>query len=160
MRKNVQEQSQGLTVAAGHAGIESVLIGLQFLINFIFAISITASGIQAMNLPAEEALKLQQQIDSFWQLPWYLPLAAGLQRIVGMIIQFGLGLMIWQAVNRKAWVWVGAAVLWHTAMSALTVLLAVNNPDLVSIGIFLLMGLVNGGIFYGLYQKTKTVEIL
>jgi uncharacterized membrane protein YhfC len=160
VRKNIQEQAQGLTVAAGHAGVESVLIGLQFLINFIFAVSITASGIQAMNLSADDALKLQQQIDSFWQLPWYLPLAAGIQRIVGLVIQFGLGLMVWQAVNRKAWVWVGAAVLWQTAMSTLTVILAVNNPDLVSVGLFILMGVVNGGIFYVLYQKTKTLEIM
>ena len=28
----------------------------------------------------------QQQIDAFWELPWYLPLAAGVQRLIAIII--------------------------------------------------------------------------
>jgi uncharacterized membrane protein YhfC len=162
MRKNVQEQGQALTVAAGHAGAEGLLIGLMFLIDFIMVISLTSSGVAVLNLPAEEAAVLQHQIGSYWVQPWFLPLAAGLQHIVGLTVQFALGVMVWQAVKRQAWVWLAAAVLWHTAMSATSRTLSYNDPDWSSTGIFILMGLVNGALLYLLLRKTSepTVEVL
>lgn len=153
VRKTVGEWQAGLTVAAGHAGVESILVGLQFLINFVIAVSITSSGAQGLELTPEKAAELQIQIASFWALPWYMPLAAALQRVVAMALQFALGMMVWQAVNRRAWVWVGAALLWQTMMSTLSIILAVNDPDFGNMALFTLMGAVNGGIIYWFYRK-------
>jgi uncharacterized membrane protein YhfC len=140
-------------VAAGHAGIESILVGLQFLINFVIAISLTSSGGQGLELTPEKAADLQAQIAAFWSLPWYMPLAAMLQRVVAIAIQFALGLMVWQAVNRRAWVWAGAALLWQTMASTISIILAASNPDLGNMALFTLLGAVNAGIIYWFYRK-------
>lgn len=152
VRKSVQAWGGGLTVTAGHAGIESALIGIQFLINLIFAISLL-SGTQGMNLGEQEAADLQTQVDAFWKLAWYLPLAAALQRLAVLAMQFALGMMVWLAVSRRLWIWLGAAVLWQTAMNALTVILSASMPDLANTAGFVLIGVVNGVILFLLYKK-------
>jgi len=158
VRKSIARVEQGLTVTAGHAGVESLLIGFQFLINFIFAISITSQGIQALNLSETEAAQLQTQINAFWALPWYLPLAAMLQRLALLALQFALGLMVWLAVSRRLWLWLAVSVLWYTANSAVATVLSSSMPDLVNTAIFLLVGLVNAGIVYLLVRKVREGE--
>jgi uncharacterized membrane protein YhfC len=158
VRSSVQTWGGGLTVTAGHAGIESAFIGVQFLINLIFAIVLSSSGTQGMNLTPEESANLQNQITAFWQLPWYLPLAAGLQRMAILMMQFALGMMVWLAVSRQLWVWLAAAIAWQTAMNAITVILSASMPDFGNTALYILIGLVNGGILALLYKKTGAAE--
>ena len=159
VRKNIEESGRGLTVTAGHGGVESVLIGVQFLINFIFAVSITTSGIQAMNLPAEESVQLQAQINAFWTLPWFLPLIAALQRVSLLAMQFALGTMVWLAVSRRAWIWLATSVVWHTAMNTVVVILSASMPDLLNSALFVGLGLINTGIVFFLVNKANQVPI-
>ena len=109
-----------------------------------------------MNLSEQEAADLQTQVDAFWQLAWYLPLAAALQRLAVLAMQFALGMMVWLAVARRLWVWLGAAILWQTAMNALTVILSASMPDLANTAGFVLIGVVNGAILFLLYKKAGT----
>jgi uncharacterized membrane protein YhfC len=158
VRNSIQSWGGGLTVTAGYAGIESVLIGFQFLLNLIAAISITSSGTQGLNLTPDEAANLQTQITSFWQLPWYLPLAAALQRVAVIMMQAALGMMVWLAISRKIWVWLGAGLAWQAAMNALTVILSASMPDLGNTVLYILIGVVNGAILIFLYQKTGAAQ--
>ncbi len=155
VRKNIVSAGEGLTVTAGHGGVESLLIGIQFLINFIFAVSITTSGIQAMDLTPEEAAQLQAQINAFWKLDWYLPLVAALQRLSLLALQFALGTMVWLAVSRRAWVWLATSLVWHVAMNTVVVILAAGMPDLLNSSLFILMGLVNVGVVWLLVRKAN-----
>lgn len=158
VRKGISRVEQGLTVTTGHGGAESLLIGVQFLINFIFAVSITSSGIQALNLPETEAAQLQAQITSFWALPWYLPLAAALQRLALFGLQFALGLMVWLAVSRRAWLWLAVSVLWYTANNAVVTILSASMPDALNTTLFALVGLLNAGIAYFLIKKSRQTQ--
>lgn len=155
VHKKIAAAGEGLTVTAGHGGIESVLIGVQFLINFIFAVSITTSGIQAMDLSAEEATQLQAQINAFWNLEWYLPLVAALQRLSLLALQFALGTMVWLAVSRRAWVWLVTSLVWHVAMNTVVVILSAGMPDLLNSSLFILIGLVNAGVVWLLVRKAN-----
>ena len=157
VRNSVRTWGGGLTVTVGHAGIESALIGVQFLINLVFAI-ILSSGTQGMNLTPEESANLQNQISAFWQLPWYLPLAASLQRLAVLMMQFALGIMVWLAVSRRIWVMLGAAIAWQTAMNALTVILSASIPDLGNTAIYILIGVVNGAVLYLLYKRSGAAD--
>ena len=159
-RKSLEGVGHGLTISAGHGGSESVLIGIQFLINFAFAISITTSGVQSLNLSEAEAAQLQSQVTAFWALPWYLPLAAALQRLAVLALQFALGTMVWLAVSRRAWIWLAASVLWHTALNALLVVLSASMPDLANTGVFALVGLVNLGVTYWLVKKADALPVV
>lgn len=155
VRKNIEDSGRGLTLTAGHGGAESVLIGVQFLINFIFAISISSSGVQSLNLSADESAQLQAQINAFWNLPWFLPLVAAIQRVSLLALQFALGTMVWLAVSRRAWIWLGVSVVWHTAMNTLVVILSASMPDLANSALFVVLGLVNAGIVFFLVRKAE-----
>jgi uncharacterized membrane protein YhfC len=159
VRKSITDWKNGLTVTTGHAAVESALIGVQFLINFVFAVSVTSTGVQAMpNITASEAADLQQQITAFWALPWYLPLSAGLQRVALLLMQIALGLMIWLAVSRKSWIWIAAAVLWETAINGVVVAVSVNMPDLLNTAMYVVIAVVNAGIVYLLFRKSQPDE--
>jgi uncharacterized membrane protein YhfC len=158
-RKTSDQWGGALTVAFGHGGAESLLIGLQFLINFIFALQITTNGVSSLNLSAQETVDLQAQIDAFWNLAWYLPLAAALQRMAALAIQVALGVMVWMAVTRRAWVWLVAAVLWQTAMGVLSLVLATTLPDLANSVLFLFMLVVNAGIVIFLARKLPSAPL-
>ena len=157
VRNSVQTWGGGLTVTAGYAGIESALIGLQLLLTLIFALTYNPA-VPGSTLTPEEAASLQAQVTSFWQLPWYLPLVAGLQRMAVFLMQSALGIMVWLAISRRMWVWVGAALAWQTAMNTLSVILAASMPNLGTIALYILIGVVNGAILVLLYKKTGAAQ--
>jgi len=153
-RSRVREWGQGLTVAAGQAAIGLLLIGLQLLLFFVSWTVLGSTRGEGLNLSADELANLLSQLDGFLALPWYFPLLVALQGFVIFMLQLGLGMMVWQAVNQKAWVWLGAALLWETAMNTLFKVLSQRDPDLISTGIFALTALVHAWFLYVLYQKT------
>ncbi len=157
VRNTIQTWGSGLTVTAGYAGIESVLIGLQLLLTLIFALTFSP-GTQGSNLTPEEIASLQTQVTSFWQTPWSLPLVAGLQRMAVLMMQAALGMMVWLAISRKIWVWLGAALAWQTAMNALSVIPSASMSNLSVIALYILIGVVNGAILILLYKKTGAAE--
>lgn len=157
VRNSVQTWGGGLTVTAGHAGIGSALIGVQFLINLVFAL-ILSSGTQGTTLTPEETANIQNQVSAFWQLPWHLPLAVGLQRLAVLIMQFAIGTMVWLVVSRRIWAWLGAAIAWQSAMNALVIILSASMPDFGNTAIYVLIGVVNGAILVLLYRKSGAAE--
>jgi uncharacterized membrane protein YhfC len=157
VRNSVRTWGGGLTVSVGYAGIESALIGFQLLLTLIFALTYTP-GAQGTSLTPEETASLQSQVAAFWQLPWYLPLAAGLQRMAVLVMQSTLGLMIWLVVSRRMWVWLGAALAWQTAMNAISAILSASMPDWATVVLYVLIGVVNGAILILLYRKTGAAQ--
>ena len=154
VRRSIAEWKDGLSVTAGHAGAGSLVIGLLQLVNFAFVVSTTASGTQSLSgLSAQDALDLQKYLDFYWAQPWHLPLAGALQSLTLMMLQIALGMMVWLAFTRSSWVWVGAAVLWQTAVNG--VILAVSTQLLVVFSgvVYVVIFLINAGIFYFLYRK-------
>ncbi len=87
-----------------------------------------------------------------------LPLVAGLQRMAVLLMQSALGMMVWLAISRRMWVWLGAALAWQTAMNTLSVILAASMPDLGTIALYILIGVVNGAILVLLYKKTGAAQ--
>jgi len=158
VRKSIFRWNGGLTVAIGYAGIESALTGAQLLINFALAIFFTLNGTSGMNLSAQQAADLQNQMASFWSLAWYLPLVSAIQRVALMALQVTMGMMIWLVVTRKMWVWLAAAVIWQAAMNSGTVLLSATMPDWGNTLLFITMGGVNGVVLYLLYRKTRHLD--
>lgn len=154
-RSRIREWGQGLTVASGQASIGLLLIGLQLLLVFVSGVTLASTRGEGLNLTPEELTNLLSQLDAFLALPWYFPLLVALRGLVIFMLQMGLGMMVWQAVNQKAWAWLGAALLWETAINALFNVLGQGDPDLFTTSIFILTALANAAILYLLYQKTR-----
>ena len=159
VRKRVGEWSQGLTVSAGQATLGLLLIGLQLLLFFVSWSTLTGTRGEGLNLNAEEMANLMTQLQDFWALSWYFPLLVALQSLIILMLQFALGMMVWQAVTQKAWAWLGAAVLWETAINTLFKVLALRDPDLFNTSIFVLTAVAHAGFLYLLNRKTSRVPL-
>ncbi|MBO9371485.1 MAG: YhfC family intramembrane metalloprotease, partial [Chloroflexi bacterium] len=59
--------------------------------------------------------------DSYWAIPWYLPLLGGLERIFAITLHIAFALMVLQAVVRGNLLWLALAVLAHALVNALAV---------------------------------------
>ena len=153
IRRSIAAWKDGLGVTAGHAGAGSLGIGLVQLINFAFVVSTPANTQSLSGLSAQEALNLQKYLEFYWAQPWYLPLSEAMQSLTLMMLQIALGMMVWLAFTRSSWVWVGASVLWQTAVNG--VILAVSTQlSVVFSGVaYVVFFLINAGILYFLYRK-------
>ncbi len=155
IREKGKAWGSALVMGAGHGGIEALMVGFQFLVNFVFAISITTSGTQSMNLPPEEAAELTRQVEAFWALPWYLPLASALQRLSALSLQLALSVMMWLAVSRKLWIFALAALLWHAALNSVAAAVSYAMPDVWNSILLVGVMLVNIAVIFLLYYKAR-----
>ena len=155
IRERGKAWGSALVMGAGHGGMESLLVGFQFLVNFIFAISITSSGTENMQLSPEEAAALSKQVEAFWALPWFLPLASALQRLSALSLQLALSVMMWIAVSRRLWVFAAAALLWHTALNAVAATISYAMPNMWNSLLLVGVMMVNIAIIFLLYRKAK-----
>lgn len=155
IRERARAWGSALVIGAGHGGLESLLVGFQFLVNFIFAITLSNNGLQNMELTPEEVAELSKQVEAFWTLPWYLPLASALQRLSALALQLALSVMMWIAVTRRLWLFALAALLWHTALNAVAALVSYAMPDVWNSLLLVGVMLVNIAIIFLLYHKAK-----
>jgi uncharacterized membrane protein YhfC len=154
-RERMRTWGQGLTATAGQAALGMLLIGLQLLMVYVLWNTLTSSRGEGLNLSAEELANLPAQINEFWAQSWIFPLQVALQSFVILMLQFSLGMMVWQAVNHKAWIWLGAAVVWSLALNTVFKVLAQSDLDLFSLFIFLLTAAAHAGFLYWLNRKTS-----
>ncbi len=155
LKQRVKAWGAGLALGAGHGGIEMLLVGFQFLLNFIFAISVSTQGTGSLEITPEEAAALNNQINAFWALPWYLPLSSALQRLSAFSLQMALSVMMWVAFSRRKWIFLAAALLWHTALNAVAGTISYAMPDAGNSLLLVGVMLVNLVIIYLLYLKAK-----
>lgn len=123
-QKDVRSWAGGLMLGAGHGGVEAVILGLIFGVNF-FVLSAYDGGflpnllgnVPADQLPdAQEALRFQ--IEALFSLPWYGTILGGIERIFAVILHLSLSLMVLQTILRAQRRWLFFAIGWHTIANA------------------------------------------
>lgn len=122
--------TSGLALGIGHGGIESVIVGVVVLVSF------------SAGLFSTSAL----QITQFWSMPWHLPLAGGVERITAISAQLFMSVLVWKAVTSHNYWWYGLAVLYHTVLDGLSVVLTQNGFSAWAlegiIGLFLVFNVI------------------
>lgn len=115
--------AEGLMVAAGHGGIEAMILGALVLYAFLQMIVLYGSSPAALValVGAENLAQVQASMDAYWGLAWYDQLLGALERVSAIVFHLSAGLLVMQAVvsGRSRWVW--AAVGWHALLNGLTV---------------------------------------
>ncbi len=122
LRERTNSWGGALTLGIGHATAESVLyIGLPMILTLISVITLTTNGIESLNLSAEDAASIQQQLAAFQALPWYAPLATIVERILAITMHILLAVMVWLSFAQKKKTWLVVAVLWHALITGVGV---------------------------------------
>jgi len=109
-----------MTLAVGSGGIELVMLyGMEVLIKAIFALQVSQSNGEGLGVDPSLLPDLLSQVARYWSRPFYIPLLEALPGLSGLALAFALTALMWMAVRQKSWLWGAAAVLWHTAFTAL-----------------------------------------
>jgi uncharacterized membrane protein YhfC len=64
---------QGLVLGAGHGGIEAIIFGGLVLVTFFSMLGLRSADLTNV-IPASQLQTIQQQVDVYWNSPWYLSL--------------------------------------------------------------------------------------
>lgn len=136
-----------LALAAGHGGIESILIGLWLLVQYILILWVSKSGVSIIGITPQTAI-------TFASAAWYLPLISFFERLTAVTIHITLSVMVWRAFTRRTWGWFAAAILYHAFIDALAVaLISLGFSVFLIEGILGVFMLVNLGLLYLAYHK-------
>lgn len=140
-RKDAHEWRHGMMVGAGHGGIESLILGLLFVVNIIVILGVDRGYFAAM-FPAEMVADVQAQAQALTALPWYEKVLGGVERIFAIILHLCLSLMVMRSVRRRALLWLFAAIGLHALFNAVAVVLSQYTSALMVeavLGLFALL---------------------
>ncbi|HID90069.1 MAG TPA: YhfC family intramembrane metalloprotease [Anaerolineae bacterium] len=140
-RREARSWRDGVAFGAGHGGIEALLLGLLVLLTLVQMIALQRMDLEGLGLSGEMLEQVQAQIDTYWSVPWYLPLLGGLERASALAIQIALTLIVVRALTHNVG-WLGLAILAHTLVDGLAVgLLKVGWPIPAIEGVVFLLAL-------------------
>lgn len=117
-RERMEGWREGVLYGLGHGGVEAIILGA-----FVFYALIQALALRGIAL--EEAVPLERleivrlQLQQYWGMAWYEPLWAVLERLSAMSFHLLASLLVLKAVRQRKPLWLGAAVLGHTAFNAM-----------------------------------------
>jgi uncharacterized membrane protein YhfC len=141
--KDARSWGKGLLAGAGHGGAEAIVLGGLVMVNF-FALAAYRYKDMSTVVSPDQLAQAQQQITSFWSIPWPMSLLGAVERLFTIPCQIALAVLVLQAFTRKKFYWVGLAVLYHAILDASTVYLS-SLWNAYSWGVYAIEGVI--GIF-------------
>lgn len=149
--KDARSYDKALMMGAGHGGIEAIVLGVYVLYIFLQMAALRNMDL-AQAFSPERAATLQQQMQTYWSLPWYVTLMGALERFNTLIFHLTASVLVLQVFLRKQIRWLWLAILWHTALDALAVGLSPRGILPVE-GALVVFTLVNVWVLFALRQS-------
>jgi uncharacterized membrane protein YhfC len=154
--KDARSYDKALMMGAGHGGIEAIVLGIYVLYVFLQMLVLRNMDL-AQSFPPERVVLLQQQLQTYWSVPWYVNLGGALERIFALIFHLTASVLVLQVFLRKQIRWLWLAIFWHAALDALAVALAVRGILAVE-GVLAVFTLVNLAVLYMLRNSGMAAE--
>lgn len=153
---------KGVLLGAGHGGIEALILGVLVLVTLLNMIILRGPD-AARLVPPEQMPLVQQQLDAYWSIPWWLALLGAFERAFTLIVHISLSVLVLQAFTRRQPLWVVAAILWHAIIDAAAVYTvgiwgATNEGKLVVEGIIGIMALISLAIIFALRRNEPEAD--
>lgn len=142
--KDARTWETGLMLGAGHGGVESIVVGLLFVVNLLFLAGLQAGYFTSV-LPESALQPVLEQAAAFFQTPWYEVMLGAVERLFALVVHMSLSLMVLQCFTRNNLLWLVAAIGWHAALNAVA-LVGVNQW-----GIYAAEGLIGVFAFLSLF---------
>lgn len=84
----------GLMMGAGHGGLEAIVIGFIVLLSLVAYIAIMTVSPATLAELGQDPAALEQAKNSFTQMPSWMPLLSGWERVSTLFIHIGLSVMV------------------------------------------------------------------
>jgi uncharacterized membrane protein YhfC len=146
--KDARSWSKGLLFGAGWGGMEAIIFFVVvMLLNYIVMMALRTVDLTTI-LPPEQMAPLQQGLDLFWGVSWYDSLLGALERILVLPIHMALTILVLQVFLRGQSRWLWLAILWHTLVNAVTVLIVRQWGAYATEGFLAIFTLLSIGIIF------------
>ncbi len=142
--KRDRSLGSALMFAAGHGGVESVIVGLITASGAISLFVLSNVDPARLGVTAAQLPLLQRQLAAFWSAPVLFPLLGAFERVSALATHLFLATLVMQTFLRKNLLWLLAAILWHTLVDALSVYVVATAgavPTEIAIAVLALIGL-------------------
>jgi uncharacterized membrane protein YhfC len=126
--KDARSWRKGLLAGAGHGGIEAILLGVLVMLAYINLMAYRNLDLNKLNLTPDQLGVAVQQIQTYWNAPWYATLLGAVERIFTIPFHIVASVLVLQVFTRRPghqqhW-WLGLAILYHALMDAAVVFIA------------------------------------
>ncbi len=113
---------------AGHGGIEAVLLGILVMLAFTNLMAYRNIDMSKLNLTLDQLATARQQIQSYWNAPWYATLFGAVERAFTIPFHIAASVIVLQVftrrLGRQRLGWLGLAIFYHALMDASAVFIA------------------------------------
>jgi uncharacterized membrane protein YhfC len=106
---------------AGHGAAEAVVLGALMGIEYagMLAAGAPAAGAVPPGTDPAAHARLAETAARYWSLPAYMPLLGALERAFSLCFHVAMAIVVLQAVLRRNWLWLAAAIAAHAAANAI-----------------------------------------
>ena len=119
--KSARTWREALMFGAGHGGIEAVITGALVGVAFVQLAALRYVDVSTLPIPADQQALAAKQIADYWAAPWYASLLGAVERAFALCFHLSAAVLVLQAVTRRNLLWLVAAILWHTAINAVSI---------------------------------------
>jgi len=119
--KSARTWREALMFGAGHGGIEAIIFGALAGIAFMNFVVLRNVAVAALPVSADQQALAAKQIADYWAAPWYASLLGAVERAFALCFHLSAAVLVLQAVTRRNLLWLVAAILWHTAINAVSI---------------------------------------
>jgi uncharacterized membrane protein YhfC len=117
-----------ILAGAGHGGIEAILLGILVMLAFTNLMAYRNIDMSKLNLTLDQLATARQQIQSYWNAPWYATLLGAVERAFTILFHIAASVIVLQVFTRRLGQrrlgWLGLAILYHALMDASVVFIA------------------------------------
>jgi uncharacterized membrane protein YhfC len=119
--KGSRTWNNALMFGAGHGGVEAIILGLLVGVTLVQMIILRNTGLDSLNLPADQLALAQKQIADYWAAPDYTALLGALERLFAIITHLALTVIVLQTFTRNNVVYLILAIVWHAIIDGVAV---------------------------------------
>ena len=117
---------EGVLFGLGHGGAEAIAVAVLAILQLAQAYALRGQDLSTI-VPADQLAVAQAQLDAYWAIPAPAALLSAVERASALAVQITLSVLVLQAfTRRRGWLWLAAAILWHTAIDAAAVFTGVQ----------------------------------
>jgi uncharacterized membrane protein YhfC len=141
---------QALMFGAGHGGVEAIIFGALAGLAFINMVVLKGTAPAALPVPINQQALAAKQIADYWAMGWSMSLLGAVERAFTLCFHISAAVLVLQAVKRRNLLWLIAAILWHTTLNVVALLvLAAYGPywSEATVGV---LALVSLGLIFAL----------
>ncbi len=113
---------------AGHGGIEAIILGILVMLAFTNLMAYRNIDMSKLNLTLDQLATARQQIQSYWNAPWYATMLGAVERAFTIPFHIMASVVVLQVFTRRPGHqmlrWLGLAIFLHTLMDASGVIIA------------------------------------